>query len=166
LPIVWTVQPSLRLVVTLWALPENELAAGIAFVEDALRVLDAPQSLYRRMSPEQRQLLNEAIFEKLYVDHTGVTGASFNAPFDELLWTSQTINTSQPIGTPVKRHTGALRAAGGPNKRPGPLNSHFFGDGSNKGFMVQVLGRYSNLDGSNKGVMVGTEGFEPSLEAV
>jgi hypothetical protein len=32
--------------------------------------------------------------------------------------------------------------------------------------MVQVLGHYSNREGSNKGIIVGTEGFEPSLEAV
>jgi hypothetical protein len=54
----------------------------------ALLLLSTPQVVYRRMSPEQRRLLNAAIFEKLYVgedEQVTVTGAQFNTPFGDLI---------------------------------------------------------------------------------
>jgi hypothetical protein len=36
-------------------------------IENALVLLKDPQRLYERMAPEHRRLLNEALFEKLYL---------------------------------------------------------------------------------------------------
>src|SRR5258708_30667694 len=39
----------------------------------------------RNLAPDQRRLLNQAFFEKLYVFEDRITDAIFNPPFDELL---------------------------------------------------------------------------------
>jgi hypothetical protein len=37
------------------------------------------------MAPEQRRLMNHAVYEKLYVFEDTVTDATFNPPFNDLL---------------------------------------------------------------------------------
>jgi site-specific DNA recombinase len=63
----------------------RNLEAGVALLERALRLLENPQKLYRSMGPKQRQLLNLAIFEKLYVIEDYVSDATYHPPFDELV---------------------------------------------------------------------------------
>ena len=63
----------------------ERLEVGAALLEDALRLLTDPQDLYQQMAPEQRRLMNLAIFDKLYVFDDTVDEAVFNPPFDDLL---------------------------------------------------------------------------------
>jgi site-specific DNA recombinase len=127
---------------------EKELAAGAALVEDGLRLLDDPQALYRRMEPGQRQLLNQAIFEKLYVDISGVGEALLNPPFDELLAAGSTAPQSEQVRSTSKARKRTPEGDLGQYASARTVTSVFFGEGS------------------SKALMVGTEGFEPSLEAV
>ena len=61
------------------------LATGAAMLEAALDLLANPQELYRRSGAEQRRLLNQAIFDRLYVFDEEITEATYHTPFDELL---------------------------------------------------------------------------------
>ncbi len=127
---------------------ENELRTGVAMIENALLLLKDPQDLYRRMSPDQRHLLNQALFDKLYVDVEGVSGATFNPPFSELLeapGARQRVISVQETSAAPKRGQEARNGTGRANR---PLYSTFF------------------REGLSKGVMVGAEGFEPSLWTV
>ena len=123
----------------------ERLAVGAALIENALLVLNNPQRLYERMSPEQRQLMNLAIFEKLYIFDDGITDAVFKPPFDELML----VRDAAGLASGQSKESPAADAAGDSSGlHAGPLATAFFGDGS------------------NKRVMVGTEGVEPSLGAV
>src|SRR5207253_7346450 len=59
--------------------------AGTALLEDALDLLRDLQERYRRMSDAQRKLMNQAIFEKLYVTEDNITDAKVHPPFDQLM---------------------------------------------------------------------------------
>ena len=110
---------------------EERLAIGAALIEDALRLLHDPQALYEQMAPQQRRLMNQAIYAKLYVyEDTGIE-AVLNPPFDELLEAKQALTRAKPDG---------LRAM----SRPGTLAGVLLAGGSNKRVMVEVLGRYLN----------------------
>ena len=85
------------------------------------------------MGAKQRQLLNLAIFEKLYVIEDYVSDASYNAPFDEL---------------ESLRRPGSQR----PNRRDGSAagrvwaswSTPFLGDGLSKAILVEQVQRLSN----------------------
>jgi hypothetical protein len=115
---------------------ENELRTGVAMIENALLLLKDPQDLYRRMSPDQRHLLNQALFDKLYVDVEGVSGATFNPPFSELLeapGARQRVISVQETSAAPKRGQEARNGTGRANR---PLYSTFFREGLSKGVMV------------------------------
>jgi site-specific DNA recombinase len=63
----------------------HQLAEGAALIENALQLLANPQDLYERMAPEQRRLMNSAIYDKLFVFEDTITEATFNPPFNDLL---------------------------------------------------------------------------------
>jgi site-specific DNA recombinase len=53
-------------------------------IEVTLTLLEEPQALYRRCNDDQKRLLNQAIFHRLYVDEDEVTGYELNQPFAAL----------------------------------------------------------------------------------
>ena len=59
----------------------DDLSDGARLIEACLTLLTEPQDLYRRCDDEQRRLLNQAIFTKLYVDHETITGHELAEPF-------------------------------------------------------------------------------------
>ena len=122
----------------------EQLDLGADLLERALLLLEHPQELYAQMGPEQRRLLNQAIFERLYVREEGgdpiVTG-TFNAPFDELL------EAPEHIGRKRRASSGAAVPARSATQHTATLAD-------------VVSGR-----GSKSQLIVGTEGLEPSLEA-
>ena len=63
---------------------DDQLEIGAALIDAALRLLDDPETLYRESGPNFRRTLNQAIFEKLYIDQGGVTDTVMREPFAEL----------------------------------------------------------------------------------
>lgn len=64
---------------------ELGLAVGAELIEEGLALLENADDLYRRASDSQRQLLNRALFEKLYVRDEEIVSAVLNEPFDEFV---------------------------------------------------------------------------------
>ncbi len=62
-----------------------DLQIGAALLEAALDLLQDPSELYRRAGPQERRLLNQAIFEKLYFDASEISDADFAVPFGDLM---------------------------------------------------------------------------------
>jgi site-specific DNA recombinase len=114
----------------------QNLAVGVALVENSLKLLEDPQGLYRRFGPKQRQLLNLAIFEKIYVIDDYVTEVTLNPPFDELLGVRDVLAPSR-----------AEEAAERSRDTQGSELSHFAGLFQDNGF--------------SKALMVGATGLEP-----
>jgi site-specific DNA recombinase len=115
----------------------ERLALGVQLIENALILLDDPQGLYERMAPEQRRLLNQGIFEKLYVFEDKVTKAVFNPPFDELM---QVRGVKAVNGGRRKESPAAETAGNSRGSHSGPLATALFGDGSTKRVMVELQG--------------------------
>jgi site-specific DNA recombinase len=116
---------------------DERLALGAKMIENALVLLDDPQHLYEQMAADQRRLLNQAFFEKLYVFEDRVTDAILNPPFDELLQ----IKDIHTAVTAVQKGSPAVQTAGDPwGDHAGPLATALFGDGSTKRVMVEVMG--------------------------
>jgi site-specific DNA recombinase len=114
---------------------QERLAVGAALVENALVLLEDPQGAYERMAPEQRRLLNQAIFEKLYLFEQKASEAVFNPPFDELIL----IRDSFALLTQPGNHARADKTArSSRGNHPDPLTTALFGDGSTKRVMVEV----------------------------
>ncbi len=64
---------------------DSGLAAGADLIETALRIAEQPYELYRRMGPEARRHLNQAVFVKLYVDEDRISDRTYEEPFDVLI---------------------------------------------------------------------------------
>lgn len=62
----------------------DEIADGLRLLEACLTLLADPQELYRRCDDEQRRLLNQALFHRLYVDHDRITDHELREPFDRV----------------------------------------------------------------------------------
>jgi hypothetical protein len=62
----------------------SKLELGGALLEAALALLDDPHALYRQAGENQRRLLNQAFFEKLYIEDGEVVAEVFAEPFNEL----------------------------------------------------------------------------------
>ena len=127
----------------------EQLEVGAKLIEGALQLLRDPLDLYLRMSPEGQRMMNQAVFERLYVFDGEVTEVVFNAPFGDLVGAQELLRSNPDYRreTPLPEFDWSFCQAG-PEDFSGPL--------------AEVL----LVDGLSKGVMVGTEGFEPSLEAV
>ena len=111
------------------------LAAGAALIEAGLDLLRDPQELYRRMSAAQRKLLNEVIFEKLYVIEDRITGERFKPPFDDLADLRRTHTTP----TTNARHRPRTNPAG-QNSSGRSLAGDLLGGVSNKTILVEAMG--------------------------
>ena len=110
---------------------ERNLAAGVALLEDALKLLENPEALYRRMAPKQRQLLNLAIFDKIYIIEDRVSDATYQPPFDDLealrkAWESE----DGPEGPTRDSHRAPM----------GLLNQTQLADGLSKTLLVGAIG--------------------------
>jgi site-specific DNA recombinase len=115
---------------------DKGLAAGAALLEGALNLLADPQDLYRQCGPNQRRLLNQAIFEKLYIFDDEVVGHLLREPFDELIPARDTL-----------RRWAAAQGATRPFEidrddptKTGLLAAAFDGGGWSKAVMVEVMG--------------------------
>lgn len=64
---------------------EKKLTAVLDYIDAALSVLERPGDLYAGATDEQRRMLNQAVFSRIYVEADEVTGVEFNEPFDLLI---------------------------------------------------------------------------------
>ena len=111
---------------------DEGLAVGAALIEAAVQLLDDPEELYRQAGPDQRRHLNQAFFEKLYIDKGEVAGHVLAEPFGELVDAQQSV---------IERGSAQESTSSASDTNP---------------FLAIVQVR-----GSSKTVMVGAEGLEP-----
>ncbi|KEP72666.1 hypothetical protein HR12_41595 [Microbacterium sp. SUBG005] len=64
---------------------EKKLTAVLEYIDAALSILERPGDLYAGATDEQRRMLNQAVFSRIYVEADEVTGVEFNEPFDLLV---------------------------------------------------------------------------------
>jgi site-specific DNA recombinase len=121
-----------------------DLQIGAALLEAALDLLTEPGELYRRAGAQERRLLNQAIFEKLYVDASEVSGADSAVPFAELVKAHQEF-VVLPKGKKTKKTTG---------------------DAVVSGTLTGLLAGMVCAGGSSRSVMVGADGLEPPTSSL
>jgi site-specific DNA recombinase len=63
---------------------DDRLEVGAALIDAALELLRDPEEMYRQSGEKYRRILNQAIFERLYVDDNEVTDHVLREPFAEL----------------------------------------------------------------------------------
>ena len=120
---------------------DGRLQAGAALIEAALDLLVDPETLYRAAGPAERHMLNQAIFERVYVFQDHVTDQDFRPLFQDLA------QVRQAVGTTKKGSTLTV------------LPSH---QGTSAGLLASIF-----LDGgSNRAALVGAEGLEPPASAL
>ncbi|GAA5102878.1 hypothetical protein GCM10025762_02850 [Haloechinothrix salitolerans] len=61
-----------------------DLTDSAQLIEASLKLLENPQELYRRCNDQQRRMLNQAIFHRLYIDDQHVTDSDLHEPFAQL----------------------------------------------------------------------------------
>ncbi len=64
---------------------EVRLVIGAEVIEEGLKLLERAEDLYGKMSDTQRQLLNRALFQELYVRDNEFVSTVFNEPFSEFI---------------------------------------------------------------------------------
>jgi site-specific DNA recombinase len=102
---------------------DTRLMGAVALIDDAVRLLEDPQGLYRSMAPEQRRLMNQALFERLYVIEDRVAVAVLRAPFGDLVEATREVSCGGhvPVGS---------RKGGRPAAWASPLAGALSGRGS------------------------------------
>ena len=106
----------------------TRLEAGAKHVRAALDLLHDPERLYRQAGPDERHLLNGAIFERLYVFEDRITDQVYRPPFDELVGAHKVC-----VGTTNERTVDDTSGAG-------LLATALYGGGSSRTAMVEVSG--------------------------
>jgi site-specific DNA recombinase len=114
----------------------DSLDVGAALVEEALRLLDRPQELYRRAGPKERRLLNQAIFSKLYIDDEDVTASVLAEPFAELVEAQDRVQALASSG----EDAGSTPTSNDPKSKADLLVSALSVGGWSKTAMVEVSG--------------------------
>ena len=109
------------------------LTFGVQIFEAALSLLDDPQEMYRQAGESQRRLLNQALFEKLYVDEGEVVGEVLAEPFSELVQVQRAVVGPQFYLREKEKVAGLTGKAR-------LLAEIFYGRGSSKATMVGVTG--------------------------
>ena len=131
----------------------EELSDSARLIELCLELLENPQELYQRCDDEQRRLLNQALFEGLYLDHDEVTGHDLREPFALLhrLQHGRHSATDKPDpGVAATRAADSRRAV--PVIRNGPSATQG---------VEALLARLDLVQGSNKTSRVEVPGIEP-----
>jgi len=88
-----------------------DLTDSAQLVNAGLALLEQPDMLYRRCNDQQRRLLNQAIFDALYIEDAKITDGELHEPFGELHAIQRQRTTAAST-----QHTNekATRDAGGP----------------------------------------------------
>lgn len=110
------------------------LAVAAHLVDQALRLLDNPQNLYRSLSPEQRRYMNDSIFERIYVHDGEVDDAVFKPPFDSLIRARDEIRKYS--GGDASAPTAGMKKRRPDVSQLGPVATVYFDGGSSKGLLA------------------------------
>jgi len=123
------------------------LDVGAAVVSAALELLSDPQKLYRQAPDDGRRLMNQAIFEKLYVETDGTFSAdriSDHRISDHRLKEPFAVLDTLQQGTEPTNEESHQAGAGGScrtNEAKGSSSAHdHCGVGSSKGLVVELMG--------------------------
>ena len=88
-----------------------DLTDSAQLVNASLALLEQPDKLYRRCNDQQRRLLNQAIFQALYIEDEEITDSELQEPFGLL----HAIQRDRATATsPLPTNKKATRNAGGP----------------------------------------------------
>ncbi len=82
---------------------DDSLEVGAALLEAALALLKNPEEFYRQSGPKFRRILNQAIFEKLYVFEDEVTEHVLREPFAEMHEAETVIGAGNENGVGKRR---------------------------------------------------------------
>ena len=122
---------------------EADLSIGAALLEAALQLLSETGSLYRQVRDSDRRLLNQAIFERLYVDNNTVSDDQLREPFSEIIAAhanfGRTSSRAASARSEAKTRSGRpdachFRSAG---TKADLLTAAVVGNGSGKAAMVE-----------------------------
>jgi DNA invertase Pin-like site-specific DNA recombinase len=123
-----------------------DLTDSAQLIQAALKLLEAPEELYRRCNEQQRRLLNQAIFQGLYIEDDQVTDHDLHEPFGQL-HALQREHVLEPRSDPASRprrarSKKATRPAGGPSTCSVALllKGVHAGKGSNNNPRVELRG--------------------------
>jgi site-specific DNA recombinase len=113
---------------------EVGLEVGVALLVDAIALLQDGEELYRQCGDGQRQLINQALFKKLYVRDNEIAAAEFNEPFDELISARDSLSHSSGAQDDYRV---TVQTCGNKSAR---LEAALVGGGSSKALMVEMMG--------------------------
>ncbi|HVF13643.1 MAG TPA: hypothetical protein VM942_03535, partial [Acidimicrobiales bacterium] len=112
----------------------TSIEAGAEVLRAALDLLNDLEQLYRRAGPDERHLLNTAIYERLYVYEDRITDQSYRSPFDEVVDAHRDL-----VGVRTRRGSDAV-PSGNNNRKAGLLATALSGGGSSRSAMVELRG--------------------------
>ncbi|MCA1673713.1 MAG: hypothetical protein LC799_16440, partial [Actinobacteria bacterium] len=95
---------------------KDDLSESTRLIELSLTLLEDPQELYRRCDDEQRRLLNQAIFQGLYIEDDRITGHELHEPFAHL----HTIQANRRLDHGDKPDPGVITSCAQDTARPPP----------------------------------------------
>ncbi len=114
---------------------DDSLEIGAQLLEAAMELLKQPDELYRQSGPRYRRLLNQAIFDKLYIDQRDVTDDVLREPFQELLEAQARISGGH-LGVGKRRRGEDAQS----QTKADLLVAALSGGGSSKTAMVELMG--------------------------
>lgn len=120
---------------------EADLSVGASMLEAALELLGEPSTLYQQVSDSDRRLLNQAIFEKLYVDNDAVNDDQLKEPFSDMV---------AAHNVALRRSGDAVSSSGPKTRRDRPDACHVRSSGTKVDLLTLALAG----NGSGKAAMV------------
>ena len=127
-----------------------DLTDSAQLIQAALKFLETPEELYQRCNEQQRRLLNQAIFQGLYIEDDQVTDHDLHEPFGQL-HALQREHVPEPRSAPASRprragSKKATRPAGGPSTSGVALllKGVHTGKGSNNNPRVDLTHQHKN----------------------
>ncbi len=106
-----------------------------------MRLLHDIGRLYRAISDLDRRLLNQAIFDKLYVQDEIIAHDMLRSPFDELVTVHRHVTVPQPeTRTPSREGRASVQALASDHGSKANLLAMALGHGSDKAAMVELRG--------------------------
>jgi DNA invertase Pin-like site-specific DNA recombinase len=114
------------------------LEAGAMVIFEAIELLTDPAELYRTSNDENRRIINQAFFERLYVEDGTITNDVLAGPFDELVQLSRRrlMNRQRPR----KANSAPKGAIGKRTSKARLLERGLSDHGSNRAALVEVAG--------------------------